>query len=86
MFHCHIYKWRIKKRNKQQSLAGRINKLGGPEFEKPLLHFIGPIYDIHDWLHMSSNARKGASPTHSQITVHDDDDDDDDDDEIFWKG
>ena len=23
----------IKKRNKQQSLAGRIDKLGGPEFE-----------------------------------------------------
>ena len=27
----------IKKRNKQQSLAGRIDKLGGPEFENPYL-------------------------------------------------
>ena len=29
--YCHIQM--IKKRNKQQSLAGRIDKLGGPEFE-----------------------------------------------------
>ena len=33
MFHIVTYKIMIKKRNKQQSLAGRIDKLGGPEFE-----------------------------------------------------
>ena len=32
----------IKKRNKQQSLAGRIDKLGGPEFEN---HCFTPSFD-----------------------------------------
>ena len=48
--YCHIKM--NKKRNKQQSLAGRIDKLSGPEFENPWSNSSYQVYWVKSFLSM----------------------------------